>query len=638
MIPILFDNNEASFTNNGLGRLTDCISCVVTEERNGIYECDFEYPVNGAHYDLIKCGRIIGVTHNDSDDIQPFDIVSYTKPINGIVSFHAVHVSYRQSYITVKTTKGINTLADAFTMLATSEPANPFSYWTDKTSTGYLGASDGTPRTVKELLGGVEGSILDIYGGEYEFNKFTVRLHNARGEMRDFTIRYGVNMTDYNDETDISETYNSVIPYWTDGEKFVVGDMVTNGQTVTGRGECVPLDVSDRFESKPSKAQVQSMGTTVLGETRPYLPAQTITVAFARLQDIGYEWMNDLYKCDLCDSINVSFPAYGMTGTYKIVKIEWNVLENKYESMELGALSTTLSEALGITNGLSTTPSSSGGGVKNIWYGTCSTSASTGQKDVTTDTADFALAEGNMVRVRFANANSVSGTTYLSVDNLTNVEVRGRTGASGAQYYWNQGEVVDFVYDGTYFLIVSGAPATTTYYGPTKLSSSTSSTSTELAATPSAVKSAYDLANEAASRRAMTAVVSAVVTLATSGKKMTMASDVDCSDDLSISSGGIKCAKAGYILASAQVYFHGVSNQHICNVAIYKNSTSICASTARASGDRTEVVVAPRLISVAANDVIYVYVSNSSSAAGYAGGTSSSAPDPNKTHLTVQYV
>ena len=353
MTPILFDTNEASFTNNGLGRLTDCISCVVTEERNGIYECDFEYPVNGAHYDLIKCGRIIGVTHNDSDDIQPFDIVSYTKPINGIVSFHAVHVSYRQSYMTVKTTKGIDSLTNAFILLGNAEPSNPFTYWTDKTSTGYLGASDGTPRTVKELLGGVEGSILDTYGGEYEFNKFTVRLHSARGEMRDFTIRYGVNMTDYNDETDISETYNSVIPYWTDGEKFVVGDMVTNGQTVTGRGECVPLDVSDRFESKPSKAQVQSMGTTVLGETRPYLPAQTITVAFARLQDIGYEWMNDLYKCDLCDSINVSFPAYGMSGVYKIVKIEWNVLENKYESMELGSLSTSLSEALGVSNGTS---------------------------------------------------------------------------------------------------------------------------------------------------------------------------------------------------------------------------------------------------------------------------------------------
>lgn len=351
MIPILFDTGTTSFSNNGLGRLRDCISCTVTEERNGIYECDFEYPVGGQNYDLIKCGRIIGVTHNDTDDVQPFDIVSYTKPINGIVSFHAVHISYRQSFLTVKTSKGINSLSGALALLENAEPSNPFSYWTNKTSSAYFGASDGTPRTVKELLGGVEGSILDVYGGEYEFDGFAVKLYTARGQSRDFTIRYGVNMTDYNDETDVSETYNSVIPYWTDGEKFVVGDMVTDGETVTGRSECVPLDVSDRFESKPTKAQVNTEGLSIIKTNRPYLPAQTISVSFARLQDIGYEWLSDLYRCNLCDTINVSFPAYGMTGSYKIVKTEWNVLENRYESMELGALSTTLSEALGVSSG-----------------------------------------------------------------------------------------------------------------------------------------------------------------------------------------------------------------------------------------------------------------------------------------------
>ena len=356
MIPILFDTGTSSFSNNGLGRLRDCISCTVTEERNGIYECDFEYPVGGQNYDLIKCGRIIGVTHDDTDDIQPFDIVSCTRPINGIVSFHAVHISYRQSFLTVKTTKGINSLSGALTLLENAEPSNPFSYWTNKTSSAYFGASDGTPRTVKELLGGIEGSILDTYGGEYEFDGFAVKLYVARGQSRNFTIRYGVNMTEYNDETDVSETYNSVIPYWTDGEKFVVGDMVTDGETVTGRGECVPLDVSDRFESKPTKAQVQTEGLNIIKANRPYLPAQTISVSFARLQDIGYEWLSDLYRCNLCDTINVSFPAYGMTGSYKIVKTVWNVLENHYESMELGALSTTLSEALGVTNGSVSVP------------------------------------------------------------------------------------------------------------------------------------------------------------------------------------------------------------------------------------------------------------------------------------------
>ena len=164
MIPILYDKTETAFTSNGLGRLYDCISCTVTEERNGIYECDFEYPVTGANYEKIIIGRIVGVTHEDSNDIQPFDIVSFEKPIDGIVTFHAVHISYRQNYMTV-TGNNINSLSAAFTLLGNAKPSNPFHYATDKTSSGFLACADGTPRTVRQILGGIEGSILDAYGG-----------------------------------------------------------------------------------------------------------------------------------------------------------------------------------------------------------------------------------------------------------------------------------------------------------------------------------------------------------------------------------------------------------------------------------------------------------------------------------------
>ena len=113
MIPILYDKNETAFASNGLARLRDCISALVVEERNGVYELEFQYPQDGANFDLIQIGRIVCVTHDDSGDIQPFDIVSYTKPIDGVVTFHAVHISYRQSYLTV-TGSNIQSLADAF--------------------------------------------------------------------------------------------------------------------------------------------------------------------------------------------------------------------------------------------------------------------------------------------------------------------------------------------------------------------------------------------------------------------------------------------------------------------------------------------------------------------------------------------
>lgn len=352
MIPILFESTETEFNNNGLGRLRDMISCIVTEERNGVYECDFEYPVTADDFNDIRIGRIIGVTHDDSDDIQPFDIVSYEKPIDGVVTFHAVHISYRQSYLTV-TGKNINSLASAFTLLGNSTPANPFTYQTDKTSTGYLASADGVPKTVRQMLGGVEGSILDAYGGEYEWDRFNVILHSARGVDRDFSIRYGVNMTDYNEELDSSGCYMACVPYWTDGTVTVVGDKQTaSGTTITNRGECVPLDVSEKFENKPTKAQVNAMGLSMLNSSDPMIPSQNIHVEFVRLQDSPeYAGFASLLRCRLCDTINVVFPNYNTQSRFKIVKTVWDVLSDRYESMELGDLSVTLAEALGISNG-----------------------------------------------------------------------------------------------------------------------------------------------------------------------------------------------------------------------------------------------------------------------------------------------
>lgn len=354
MIPILYEKNETLFVDNGLGRLRDCISCTVTEERNGIYECDFEYPVDGAHFADIICGRIIAVEHDDTNDVQPFDIVSYSKPIDGVVSFHAVHISYRQSYLTVSGTN-INSLASAFTLLGTAQPSNPFTYWTDKTSTGYMAAADGVPRSVRQLLGGVEGSILDAYRGEYEWDRFTVKLWAQRGTERAFTIRYGVNMTDYNDDTDYSGAYTSVIPYWTgsddSGDVVVKASRVDSGlPSYNGRNDCVPLDLTDKFENKPTTAQLQQMAQQMMASQNSNMPARSISVSFIRLQDSAeYAYLAPLLQCRLCDTIKVEFPRYGMSGTYKIVKTVYNVLLERFEEMELGTLSTTLAEALGIS-------------------------------------------------------------------------------------------------------------------------------------------------------------------------------------------------------------------------------------------------------------------------------------------------
>lgn len=356
MIPILYEKNEAGFTSNGLGRLRDCISCIVTEERNGIFECDFEYPVDGANFDLIQCGRVIAVEHDDTGDLQPFDIVSYSKPIDGIVTFHCTHISYRLSGQTVWASS-VNSLASALTLFG-NVAGTPFTYSADFTSSNYMAAADGVPRTVRQMLGGIEGSVLDSYGGEYEWNKWQVILHRNRGQARDFTIRYGVNLLDYQEDTDYQGTYSSCVPFWVgsddQGQQVVVrGSRVNSGlPTVSGRNDCVPLDLTEKFESKPTAAQLQTLAATIMSAQQVNLPAQTINVDFVRLQDMSeYAGYAPLLQCRLCDTIKVEFPAYGLSGRFKIVKTVWNVLTERFDEMQLGSLSTTLAQALGIEQG-----------------------------------------------------------------------------------------------------------------------------------------------------------------------------------------------------------------------------------------------------------------------------------------------
>lgn len=448
MIPILYESNEVSFSDNGLGRLRDCISCVVTEERNGIYECDFEYPIDGVNYERIQLGRIIAVEHDESNDIQPFDIVGYSRPIDGIVTFHCTHISYRQCALTVSGTN-INSLTDAFTMLGTSTPANPFTYWTDKTSAGYLAAGDNVPHSVRQVLGGMEGSVLDAYGGEYEWDKWTVKLWKNRGEIKNFTIRYGVNLTDYTEDVDYSNTYNAVVPFWT-GTDDNNNDIVVKGDVqsvaypmLSGSDRCVPLDVTDKFENQPSKAQVEAEGLSYINTNQTYLPEQNITVDFVRISDTPeYEQFKTLQVCKLCDSINVEFQRYNMSGTFKIVQTEYDVLQERYIKMELGTLSTTLSEALGI-NAESAIKLNDNNQTKEI-----TANITTTKGELSSNTKFYKY--GNVVMARIFARDSVQTASGSNVytGTLTTTSLLPKNTATGVGYYSSYSIVVSIGTDG----------------------------------------------------------------------------------------------------------------------------------------------------------------------------------------------
>ncbi len=421
MIPILYDKEEMAFVSNGLGRLYDINSCIVTEERNGVYECDFEYPVTGKNFDKIIPGRIIACEHDYSNDVQPFDIVSYDKPINGIVKFHAVHISYRQSAITTSGTN-VNSIASAFTILKQGQPSNPFDYSAEESGAqGYLATADGVPRSVKQILGGIEGSILDVWGGEYEFDKFNVKLWKQRGELRPFTIRYGVNMLDYDEQGDFSGTFTSCVPYWigdngSGGQVVVKGNRVDSGfYSYNERNDCVPLDCTDKFETRPTSAQLESFAYSYMNSRNVNLPSRSISVDFVRLQDTGeYSEYRSLLNCGLCDTIQMIFPKYGVEGTFKIVKTVYNVLLERYDNVELGNLSTSLAEALGVSSGGTFTETSGGGGGGGALPGMIEMYGGA------TAPSGWLLCDGTAKsRTQFAKLFAVIGTTFGAGDGTT---------------------------------------------------------------------------------------------------------------------------------------------------------------------------------------------------------------------------
>lgn len=371
MIPIYFENIETAFTSNGLGRLVDCISCTVTEERNGVYECEFTYPITGRFYNALLSGGIIGVIHDDHHDIQPFDIYKHSAPIDGVVTFNASHISYRLNKIPVMPFSA-SSCALALQGIADNAVTDcPFTFWTDKETAVDFALT--VPKNGRAILGGEEGSILDTFGsGEYQFDKFAVRLYASRGTDSGVTIRYGKNLTSVQMVQDRSSAVTGVLPYWTDGTTTIIGTEVIapyapesypwteeNGVEITDENgdaieiapaviTVVPYDFSGQFEEAPSLAELEQAAEDYLDNNTPWIPTDNIDIDFVQLwQTPEYANVAALQRVGLCDTVSVYYPELGVIATeQKVIKTVYNVLLERFDAMTLGQLQTTLSEAI----------------------------------------------------------------------------------------------------------------------------------------------------------------------------------------------------------------------------------------------------------------------------------------------------
>lgn len=352
MIPVLYSATETAFTTNGFGGLPDAISCVVTEQRNtqGGYWLEMEYPVNGLHYSDIAPDRIIYAAPAMGETPQPFRIARINRPIDGVVRIEAPHVSAQlQKITTYGVESGTNIEGQLNTLLwRAGQLGQTTGFWltTDITRDGVTTFNYPEPSSVADILLGTEGSVLDMLGGEYEFDGWHIILHKQRGVDSGLEIRYGVNMSDLEAETDATELVTAVIPFWkgtvNDSETVIIGDMcLSPNASAFAYVRCVPLDVSGEFELEtdqtPTKAQVTEKGQAFISGTSQDELAMSINVQYMPVTlGIGER------KINLCDTVRVVHPDLGISATAKVVETKFNVLVERYDAITIGSIQQTI--------------------------------------------------------------------------------------------------------------------------------------------------------------------------------------------------------------------------------------------------------------------------------------------------------
>ena len=346
MIPILFDQSEKLFTSGGLGFLADCTSCKVSQERNGIFECEFIYPITGPLYDKIQERTIIFATHDDSGEPQPFDIYARSAPIDGLVTFYAHHISYRLSNSVVMPFTATGA-ADAMAKIqANIVTDDDFTFWTDKETVGDYAKT--VPSIVRTTLGGEEGSLLDVYGrGDYEFDKFAVRLYQNKGRDTDVEIRYGKNLTSINHKVDDSESYNAIVPYWLNEETGAIRTLPEGYLSYddgTAYIVAIPFSMNEYFETMPTVAAMRQKAQQLLDSSEAWVPSEGFEVNFVQLwQTEEYKDYAPLQRVNLCDTVRVYYPELGVNAVReRVVKTVYNTLLDRYDEITLNELPTTL--------------------------------------------------------------------------------------------------------------------------------------------------------------------------------------------------------------------------------------------------------------------------------------------------------
>lgn len=366
MKPILFNKNEQSFDTYGLGEL-NVTKGTATRERNGNYTLYAEIPVNDPMVAILEKEMKLKADAGLRTKNQTFEISRIVKDSSNIVKIYGQHISHKLEYMGLVNGRPFS--GSAFTALAIWHNATigdlRFDVWSDIQTTGKGVFDISKMENARQALGGVEGSILDIYGGEYEFDNMTVRLHKQLGRTAPTVLEYGRNILSAELDETIESAYTSVLPFATytpDKPEGDTSDSQPDPVTVTLPENYVDskykalyahrrikvVDFSSEFKSDskskdiPTPDKLRKIATDYMERNAIGKPKINIKIEYADLaRTLDYADNGWIEEVELCDIVPVYYPQIGLTDeTAKITTITYDFINERNESVEFGDIGT----------------------------------------------------------------------------------------------------------------------------------------------------------------------------------------------------------------------------------------------------------------------------------------------------------
>ncbi|CRQ91341.1 phage protein [Streptococcus equi subsp. equi] len=389
MIPVLYEAKETKFRTFGLGEIADAYEVRITRERNGNYSLYIKYPLDGVFASVFKEELKIKSDAGRRTKWQTFEINRVLRNSKDHIEIFARHISMRTQDIALKPFVSGSSI-DAESALEVWRDNlvgdDTFDVKSDILTLGSFNWEVDKIGNARGALGGVAGSILDVYGGEYEFDNRTIILHKQMGRKAPTVLEYGRNIVSVEEERLLDGNYTSIYPYvrYTPQPKpqeeasgkphigeqeqpeeqlVTLPEFILDGQYLDlyAQRRIQMVDLSSHFnddKKEPTVEEIRKLAQKYLKDNNVGAPKISIEVDYIDLsQTLDYQDFRVMEEVELCDIVPLYYPKFGITTeTEKVVEIVYDVYTDSNHTIKLGTIGQSISKSLtgGVTQRIET--------------------------------------------------------------------------------------------------------------------------------------------------------------------------------------------------------------------------------------------------------------------------------------------